>query len=346
MWALGVGGQPRHQKQEFAELGWSAERLDAALSLFTTDAPTLRSALQSAASTELGLLWDISPLERHPVVELKDGSLLVIDPDLLMRRIVGGLLRYDIVDVLERGGDRKRARRVETCIQHLAEVYAVESLYAMAGHGPSSARVFDDAELRRAFARKGRRIADAAVDYGDAWLVVEITTSKLKRQSVTASGKALGEDLDKLVGEVEQIDATISALRTQESALTGAPASSPRRFHPLLVVAEGFPVNPATTYELRQRVEQRGLLTGADVAPLEVVDTNELGLLEALTEQRGVSVRDVLADKERSSLATSSVRDYLYHDRGDRSLRSARVTALMDKAWDLALAVLKLPEDA
>jgi hypothetical protein len=176
--------------------------------------------------------------------------------------------------------------------------------------------------------------------------VVEITTSKLKRQSVTASGKALGEDLDKLVGEVEQIDSTINAPRTQEQALTGVPAPAPRRFHPLLVVAEGLPINPASTYELRQRVEQRGLLAGADVAPLEVVDTNELGLLEALAEQGGPSLRDVLVDKERSALATSSVRDYLYHGRGDRSLRSDRVSALMNKAWDLALAVLQMPGDA
>jgi hypothetical protein len=87
MWAAGVDGQLRHDKKAFTGLGWSEERLNAVLSLFTTDLQTLRSALQSAASTGDGLVWDISPLERYPVVELEDGSLLVMDPNLLMRRV-------------------------------------------------------------------------------------------------------------------------------------------------------------------------------------------------------------------------------------------------------------------
>jgi hypothetical protein len=118
---------------------------------------------------------------------------------------------------------------------------------------------------------------------------VEATVSgdhhqQAEAESVAASAEALSGDLDKLVGEVEQIDSTIAALRAEEPVLTGAAAHPVRRFYPLLVAAQGFPVNPISTELLRARVRLRGLLSGPDVAPLEGVDTVELAMLEALAD--------------------------------------------------------------
>lgn len=332
-------GEPTMSPEFFDTLGWPADRLQAALQLFTADPATLRAGLRS--EVEPGLAWAFSTLERYPVVRFDDGSLLVLDPHLLLWRVFGGLLLYDMVNPLRERGDRKRARAAEQCVQHLAEVYALEALYSVAGSGSASPRVFDDAALQAAFARPGRRIADAAVDYGDAWVVVEITTSKLKRQSVAASAESLGEDLDKLVGEAEQIDSTIAALRDEEAALTGVSSGLLRRFYPLLVVAEGFPVNPNTIEHLRQRVQARGLLAGPDVAPLEIVDTVELAMLEALAEQGGPGMRDVLAGKEKAAFFRMSVRDYLIHECRYRLRRSHRVDAQLQWALDLPLEALQ-----
>lgn len=206
--------------------------------------------------------------------------------------------------------------------------------------------MYGDAELQRAFSRKDRRIADAAVDYGDAWVVVEVTTSTLTRESVAASREAQSQDVDKLVKKVEQIDHTIAALRAEERKLTGARRAPVRRFYPLLVVTDGFPINPMSTEVLHQRVEREGLLTGDDVALLTIVDIIELEMLEAITEQGGPSLRAVLAGKERAVFYRSSVRDYLLLERGLNPDHSQRVSKLMGKALDPALDALRPPAAA
>jgi hypothetical protein len=347
LWAHSALGQPYVPAEYLAVRGWSSDRLSAALRLFTADPVMLRGLLRTEAA-EHDLAWITSTLERYPVIRLDDGALLVLDRNLLVRRVFGGLLVCDITTPLDDGdrSARRRASRIRGCVQHLAEVYALELLAAVAAGGPAAPRVFDDAALQRAFARPGRRIADAAVDYGDAWVVVEVTTSKLKRESVAAAADALSDDLDKLVEEAEQIDSTIAALRSEEPALTGAPAVSARRFYPLLVVAEGFPVNVISTELLRQRVRRRGLLTGTDVAALEVVDTVELAMLQALAEQGGPSMRDVLASKEKAVFYRASVRDYLLRESSHQPGRAARISELMRKTFGIAVDALQPPDAA
>jgi hypothetical protein len=340
LWAHGLSGSPGVPPDYFAALQWSQQRLTAALRPFTTDPVTLRAGLQADARGH-GLPWGFDTIEQYPVVRLGDGSLLVLDPALLVRRLFGGLTVYDITAPLRDRGDRAsrtRAAQVESCVRHLAEVYALELLQAITGRSPAAQRVFDDPALRAAFARRGRRLADAVVDYGDAWVVVEVTTSKLTRGSVAASPAAISRDLDKLVGKVEQLDSTIAALRAEEAALTGAPPRVARRFYPLLVVAEGFPVNPHSVELLRQRARHRGLLTEADTAPLEVVDTVELSMLQAVAEQYGITMRDVLAGKAEARLFRTSVRDYLLRECGYQPRRPDRIAELMLTAHAMVLS--------
>jgi hypothetical protein len=347
LWARSLEGVPYVPPGYFRELGWSEARLADALRLFTVDMVGLRGLLWKEA---LGRspAWSVDTLGQYPVVRLDDGGLLVLDRNLLVRRIFGGLLAYDVVNALaaESRTGAKRARQVSGCLQHLAEVYALEVLHAITSGGLGRSRVYDDAALQKAFARKGRRLADAAVDYGDAWVVVEVTTSKLTQDSVTSSPTALSKDLDKLVGKVEQIDQTIAALRTEEHQLTGSQAAGARRFYPLLVVADGFPVNPMSTELLRQRVGKRGLLAGDDVAPLEVIDPVELEMLEGLADEGGPSIRDVLAGKEHAVFFRSSLRDYLLIERDLHPGHTERVSELMHKALDPALAALQPPDAA
>jgi hypothetical protein len=317
----------------FRPLGWSTERLQAALRVFTTDAGTLRAELQQETQ-ERGIPWGFSKLEQYPVVFLDDGGLLLLDVNLLVPRVFGGIPIYDIVAPLAPDGrrpDPSRAERTFGCVRHLAEVYAMEVIESLTGAGSSCRRLCREDELRSAVGRKKQRqkLADAAVDYGDGWVVAEVTTSKLTRASVAASSAALSGDVDKLVGKVAQLDATIAVLRGRERVLTGAAPTPGRRFHPLLVLADPFPVNPFSLEVLRRRVAARGLLTGRDVAPLEVVGLVELEMLEAL------------AGKEQGALFRDSVRNYLLLERRYVIRRSDRVQALLEKAGQPARDALQ-----
>lgn len=316
LWASAAGGRPHVPAGYFSILNWSSERLDRVLHLLGADLLTLRLGVKEEIDLygEPGLQWAFSTFERWPVVRLADGSLLVLDPKLLVTRIVGWLPLFDIkagATSGKRSVTTKTAKQAEQCLRHLSEFYVLEVLQSVAEGSPAQ-RVYGDAELRAVFRKLKRRVADIVIDYGDAWVVTETTTTQLKRQSVVAqSEEAQVEDLDKLVGEAEQIHATIESLREDESRLTGAAHRPYRKFFPVLVLAEGFPVNPVTLTVLWERLRAKNLLQDPDIAPLEVLDTEELELIEALQEEGGPSLKQILEGKSKSNLSRASVRDYI-----------------------------------
>jgi hypothetical protein len=76
--------------------------------------------------------------------------------------------------------------------------------------------------LRRADGKQ-RSVADTAVDYGDFWVVVEVSTKGF--QSKTAAGvseHALAQDLDDIVTKARQVDATIKNLHANRKPGEGA----------------------------------------------------------------------------------------------------------------------------
>lgn len=334
LWAASCGGTPHVLPGYFDSLGLSSTQQDEALAIITVDVPTFR-ALVTKETREFGLEWAVSTFSQYPVVRLYDGSLLVLDPALVLQRVFGWLPLFDITSRLKNRGEagRKRANQVFGCVQHLSELYAHEVLASALAGGPVT-RLYDSDDLLNAFGGPGRRVADAAVDYGDGWVVAETTTSQLGRKAVAGlDDETLVKDLDKLVGEVEQIDSTIRSLRDSESVLTALPATDGRRFTPVLVVAEGFPVNPVSLANLRERVAAKGFLAGTDTDPLEVLDIEELEMVEALQESGGPNLRDLLRAKQASNFHHDSLRNYVIFEVSDQLRHPRRLNKLWEQVF-------------
>ena len=148
------------------------------------------------------------------------------------------------------------------------------------------------------------------------------------------SADHLHQDIDKLVAKLAQIDATIKNLRVREAELTGSPAASgPRRYYPVLVLTEGFPVNPVTLTMLRQRAEEAHLLVGDDTSALEVVDVTELEMLEGAD----------LGAKSSAALARCNLRDFLIRERELRAGSPQQVRRHAQVAFDIAVRAVTPP---
>lgn len=300
MWGAANDGRPRFEPGYFAQLGWSPSRLDDVLALFVADVPHLRGGVRREAS-EHDLPWAIGTFERFPAVRMGDDSVLVLDPYLLGRRVLGLPPLFDITSMLADRGDTKTKKKVEGSYAHLSEVYAHELLDAVVP--PDTGRRYGANEIQAAYGTASKKNADAAIDYGDGWVVVEITTSRPQRGTVSGqSDDAVSADLDKLIPKAAQLHSTIAFIRADASTLTGSPAHPHPRFHPVLVVADGFPVNPISVTLLRERLAIAGLLQQSDTAPLEVLDLEELAIIEHIQSAGGPSLRDLLAAHERSGV--------------------------------------------
>jgi hypothetical protein len=310
LWSSAQQGRPRVSPDHFASLNWDRLRLERALDLLVADIAQLRVGVLDEVERD-GITWAVATFERFPVVRMWDQSLLVLDPHLLARRFMGLLPLFDVTDALQRRGDTRLKKKVEGCYEHVSEAYGMELLRS-AVPDVGAVRLYDEDALRRAYGT-ARKVVDAAIDYGDGWVIVEITSSRPKRGTVSGqSEESVSDDLDKLVRKAGQLASTIDALRSNESALTGAAPVVSVRFHPVLVVADGFPVNPISLTMLRERLSAAGVLQQHDVAPLEVLDLEELELVDQIHRTGGPSLRQLLREKERSkTMHNTALRDFI-----------------------------------
>ncbi|MFF3710334.1 hypothetical protein [Streptomyces phaeochromogenes] len=253
-----------------------------------------------------GLEWSIAPFERFPILAV-DGGILVLDPRLLMHRAFGWLPYFDVLDKLK--GDKGKAGQLRDYAGRVSEIYALEILDSIAPRLRKS--IFYEGDLRQAYGAK-RKVVDAAIDYGDRWVIVDISTRQLMRESVAGvSGDTVKKDLNALVkAKAAQIQSTIDAIRGDEKRLTGLPGEA-QIFYPVIVASEGFPVNPVTSSIIEEMLRHENLLQGPGVAPVQIVDIAELEIVEGVQEQGGLSFVDVLEAKRKSGLFRASLRDYI-----------------------------------
>jgi hypothetical protein len=309
----------------------SRDVVDRALGLIARTADEFRTLILDtppAFRTE----WSFDVLRRYPLLRLDNGDILVLSKRLLIERVYGWLPIFDLTAGLKAARRKKDADRAERWLRRLCEVDALAGLINLAG--PS--RFYGEDAIQRAFGTAEQN-ADAAIEYADSWVVSEIGTHQLTRATVVAgSPDALESDLRFGIDEkAAQLDATIRELIADESRLTGHSPLRRRRFVPVLVLTEGFPVNPMTTTAVRERLRDARLFADPRIGPLHIVDQEELDMAEAIAENDGPSLLQLLEAHERSSLADSGFKNWLILERGRGTgpRRPRRLEAVRHEAW-------------
>lgn len=315
------------------------EVVDRALSLVARTADEFRRLILSTPR-EFRTEWSFDVLRRYPLLRMDNGDILVLSKRLLIERVYGWLPIFDLTDGLKAKKRKTDAERAVRWLRHLCEADALAGLANLAG--PS--RFFGESSIQLAFGTAVQN-ADAAIEYADAWVVFEIGTHQLTRATVVAAKpEALESDLRLGIDDkAAQLDATIRELIADESRLTTQAPRGRRRYVPVLVLTEGFPVNPMTMTAVRERLRVAGLFADARIGPLHIIDQEELDMAEAIAEERGPSLLQLFEDHERSNLADSGFKNWLILERG-RGIgprRPKRLEAVRAEAWQPALDRLR-----
>ena len=289
-----------HTYEGLMAIGFTRETVDLMLAKLSKPVTEVAATLSTNALDGLDLEWNFDLFEQWPLVDMEDGTYLALEPAYLIRRCLGWAPLYDL-------GNRGRDAHA---MAKTSEVCAYEVLDSMYDAGTLSQRLFNEDELKvLAPHAKG---ADAAVDFGSSFAVLELTARRVPREVVHGkSPEKLDELLRIVVEELEQVAGTATALQTERELLTGVPVSGPIRFYPIVVMIEGFPTSPVTLSEIRAIVKESDLVAGLPAAPVEVIDLVELEMLEALAESGGPSLPAVLDAKEASNFKYDSVRNYI-----------------------------------
>ncbi|MFF1794121.1 hypothetical protein ACFVXQ_07795 [Kitasatospora sp. NPDC058263] len=321
--------EPFFAESFFDGLGIRRERALAALDLVSCSLPEMKLEIANDhQSLGGGFEWSISTFERYPVIWASD-AIVVIDPKLLINRIFGWMPFFDVYS----GLSRKAQGQFREYAGRISEMYALEVISSIAP-ARLARRFYGEDDLRAAYG-KDVKVVDAVIDYGDSWVVLDVSTRQLMRGSVAGtSATDVKKDIDALaVAKAHQIQSTINCLRADEGRLTGHPAPSGRRYYPVVVASEGFPVGPVTGVMIEDAVRREGVLQELDVAPLQIVDTVDLELIESI-EERGLSTfTQILRDKPAAGLARMSIRDYVLIELGMPAERSERMEGLWAKPF-------------
>lgn len=317
------------------------ERLEAALNLLSRTAEEMREEILRR-DAEFDAQWSFDTFRLFPVIRMDDGQLLVVSKDLLLQRMFTWLPIHDLRHGLEQQGPEglRSGVRAYQWFRAIAEAEAMESLNNLMPSVGGVRRFYGEEQIQAAFGTQVKN-ADAVLDYGDAWVVLEVSTRHLTRESVAGgSAEALEKDLERgVVKKVGQIDSTIGQLIRDETLLTGHPAMARRRYVAVLVVTEGFPVNPMTMTAIHGRLAERRLLMDPRIGPLHILDQEDLNIVEAVIESGGPSLLQLLEDHESGNLRNMDFKSWLIVERRLEAGRPERIAGPYENAWRPVLAV-------
>jgi hypothetical protein len=293
-------------------------KLDAVFHLLATDKPTM-STLVRQESQASGFDWSYTTFRRFPMLQADNGDLILLSSVFMQERVTGGAAYWTLHDHFLSQGTAA-ADRFRTFHGRVVEAYAYESVERMVPQVPGGVRrVWYEEDMQQAWSPKQGKVSvcDIVIDYGSAWVCIEVVSGRLTQKSVAGGSAAdFDQDVAKLIEKkVKQLHGTIQQLDRDEEKLTGRPRTPGRHIYPVVLVAYGFPVNPLTMAELHERVGRAGFLQGAHVGRLEVIDLDELEQVEALHESGGASLATLLAEKQTANLFRAALNQYLYFER-------------------------------
>jgi hypothetical protein len=285
--------------------------------------------------------WDYLAFEAKPMLEL-EGGLLVVDGTFLIKRVTSGLYWY--VHDHERSRGNKARERWNQAHGDMMESYAESILQPMAPPliGSAGATWFTEDDLGAAY--PGTKRADAAMDFGTTFCVIEIVTHQLTVATrIEVDLESFKADLGVAIyKKALQLHETCENLAADLSPLTGYARTSVLLV-PVLVVAGTFPVNDVTTKEIEQHCRAQKWFEHARVQMLAVIDIEELEMLEAMCDQ-GHSIADLLVRWKSSDGAGMSLRNWLIDTPGVDAMRPQRVQGEGEEAIKSLYERLNFPE--
>ncbi|MEQ1873939.1 MAG: hypothetical protein ABL953_09445 [Ilumatobacteraceae bacterium] len=270
--------------------------------------------------------FDFLALESRPVVELECG-LVVLDANLLWRRCTSGLF-WMVHDWL-RDQSARSASDFRHAYADMLEALVEDGLRALAPPALGGAQLFfTEEDLEVAYGQVSR--CDAVVDFGEEVLLVEVVSGQLTVPArVKGDLDKLEEDFKKLVlDKCVQLDATARLLFADEEPLTGI-VKGVRfpKFIPVLVVGGGFPLNQLSTRYVVDRLAKLELLNDPRIAPLCILDPEDVDHLEGLAE-RGHSIGRVLIGWKLSDLALLPLNNHLLREFHGIDRRPSRMVSV------------------
>jgi hypothetical protein len=287
--------------------------------------------------------YDFLPFEKRPVLQFGD-ELLVLDETYLLDKFTSPGLFWAVHDNERDIHSRLDRHRWDQAHGELVEKLVTDRLFETAPAAPGRPRrksFYSENEMKAAYSAEGQRVGDAAVDYGEYFLLFEVTGGRpVVPTRVAGDPEAFKRDAEKLVlDEAEQLHAACEALLADQQKLTGYPPPENRRIVPIVVVGGGYPADALSRGYVEDTLRENGWLQDPAIEPLCILDLMEVEILESLHERRQ-NPGWMLARWQRSGLRHVAFKNFIVTEVDPDLSRPSRMTERVEAA--LATAAERL----
>lgn len=285
--------------------------------------------------------YDFLPFEKRPVLRLAD-ELLVVDETYLLEKFTSTGLFWTVHDNERDNHTDRDRKRWNQAHGEMVENLVTERLFetAPAASDRSGGRsYYSEDEMKAAYPKK--RVADAAVDYGEYLLLVEVTGGQLVVDTrITGDPEKFEKDTQKLVlEEAEQLHSACQSLLADQQKLTGYAPPANRTIMPIIVVGGGYPADALSRGYVEDVLQEKGWLQDPAIGSLCILDLMEVEMLESLHEQ-GKNPGWLLSRWKRSGLKDVAFKNFVVTevdpDLPQPSRMTERVTAAFAAATERA----------
>lgn len=275
------------------------DRRQEALNLLSATRAQLQAEFATAGRDAEHVAWETRPVMRHPFLRTQDDGLILLSPRAMQSWLSDGIYYRMLESAQKRSAQDggKISNLFTSFAGGLLEAYAVEEMRSvLPGERPAGGgRVYGE----QPYGRRGeKRTSDVAVDLGQDLVLVEVSNSRLRADTlILGDNPRIEADLDRMIiKKVKQLDGCINALIAGEAKIPGVDIRDVLRIWPVLVTAGEI----TQTDELWQFIADRGgtYLQQAKAEPLTLLDVEDYDQLCALVE-RGHALHELLAAKTR-----------------------------------------------
>jgi hypothetical protein len=322
--------KPENVDDLLDKLDW-LDRREQALAALSASRAELQAEFAEAGSEPANLAWETRPIMRRPFLRCSDEGLILMSPRAMLSWLGEGF-HYRLLDSVQKRSieDKgKTSRAYSAYAGRLLEAYAVE-LTKSAHPGPrlvASGRVFGEQPYGPGGQKK---TSDVAVDLGLDLVLVEVSTSRLRADTlIIGDTERVEGDLERmLIAKLKQLDGCIAALINGEAQLPEVDVDLVQRIWPVVVTAGEI----AHTDPLWEYVEERGgeYLNQPKVRPLTLLDTEDYAQLLGLVEQ-GHALHDLLVAKNTGDFQRFELAIWL--DKDPKAPAVERPPAMVDNAY-------------
>lgn len=289
----------------FEKMEIPANQKDLILQDFCVNATDFRTEHRKKYQDTSGLLYDFTIFKQRPLVALNEYKLSPVVIDWLYEKLGEGCF-WRINDGIEEPEKRSEFRRFFGPLYQLYIQRVFERLY------PDSdfvQRVTYDQE------ENGQRSSDVILSYPNQLVLFEAKWPNLRMDATMIPGsiEAFDKDLDDIITRAaRQLDRNINNIIGGRLHLKNVEAEKITTSYPVVIVARPFPIGPALTPYILDKVAARNLLKQPYTKPLEIISCEELEFIEPLIAQ-GTTFPEILEGKWASPYHFYNMKWYLYN---------------------------------